>query len=111
VVASSVPTGPGVFALVQSGTVRFLGSSGDLRNAFGRRRAERHRRGRLDPALESMILHHTRSGRLVDLYLLQTEDDGHRTWFGAWARREAPAVDEALDQVLVDPWDLPLATA
>lgn len=72
-----VPAAPGVFALVERGTVRYVGHSPDLGRTFSRQGlGEVSRRGASDPAeAEHRRLHHLLvaaavDGRTVDLYVL-----------------------------------------
>ena len=72
-----VPAAPGVFALVDAGTVRYVGHSPDLGRTFSRHGlGEVSRRGAADPVeAEHRRLHHLLvsaavEGRTIDLYVL-----------------------------------------
>jgi hypothetical protein len=76
-------TEPGVFALVQAGAVRYVGSTGNLRRTFGPRglgeisrseaQSPRHEES---CRLNRLVVAEARAGRTVDLYVLPVARQG-----------------------------------
>ena len=93
-----IPDRPGVYALVEEGTVRYVGSARDLARFFGTRSGlgSISRRDCQNPRneercrLNRLVLASARSGRTIDLYVVVA---GPRRRPG-WAPR--PREDEAL---------------
>lgn len=82
-----LPSGPGVFALVTHGTVRYVGSTPDVARMFGQRNGlgDVSRRDAQNPRREErcrlnrLITAEAQAGRTVDVYLLVAEASGRLT--------------------------------
>lgn len=110
-----LPERPGVFALVEHGVVRYVGSSRDLARTFGTRGlghisrrdcqlAQREERCRLN----RLIVSATRTGSVVDLYLLVTSDSRRPHWLPSPSRDAVPAeVAATLARTANGSWHLP----
>ncbi|HMO12232.1 MAG TPA: hypothetical protein PKB06_12185 [Actinotalea sp.] len=94
-----LPATPAVFALVEHGSVRYVGTTDNLARTFGPRGAGRTRDESDPRRAEAVRLHHlvlatAAAGRVVDLYLLG-ELGRPRPW---WRRdRRVPAHDLAAE--------------
>lgn len=106
------PAAPGVFALVQAGVVRYVGSSRDLSRTLGpqgigtvSRRDAQRRDSEERCRLNHRVVAEARVGRVVDLYLLAT---GSRTLLGG-IRGERP--EDVAAEITADvrgAWHLPV---
>ncbi len=108
----AVPRRPGVFAVVSTGVVRYVGASNDLERTFGvrdglghiSRRDATSRRHEEACRLNRLIVAEAVAGRDLDLYLLLLEP---RRWWGG-REGEAPSVVAAEILSVARPeWHLP----
>ena len=111
-----LPERPGVFALVEQGAVRYVGSSRDLARTFGARHglghisrrdcqlSQREERCRLN----RLITASGRAGRVVDLYLLVTSERRSPPWLPLPSHDAVPAdVAAVLARTAHGSWHLP----
>lgn len=108
-----LPDSPGVYALVQAGAVRYVGSSANLARTFGPRglgqisrrdaqRARNEERCRLNRRVVGEAI----AGRDVDLYLLVVESSRLRSLAGS-TPAEAAEIAERLAHATRGPWHPP----
>lgn len=111
-----LPERPGVFALVDQGVVRYVGSSRDLARTLGTRhglgnisrrdcqRPQREERCRLN----RLIVTSTRMGRVIDVYLLVTSERRRPHWMPLPSHEPVPAeVAASLARTANGSWHLP----
>lgn len=108
-----LPDSAGVFALVQDGVVRYVGSSGDLERTFSSRgigqisrREAQQSRNEERCRLNRLIVAEARKGRPVDLYVMPVESAG-RLALGRARQKQAADVAERLVRATQGAWHLP----
>ncbi|NCT91052.1 hypothetical protein GXB85_08840 [Cellulomonas sp. APG4] len=109
----ALPSRAGVFALVQGGAVRYVGSSGDLERTFSARgigqvsrRDAQQARNEERCRLNRLVVAEARAGRTVDLYVLLVEATGLQRLSRAPGRR-AEGLAARLARATQGAWHLP----
>lgn len=109
----ALPSSPGVFALVQGGAVRYVGSSGDLERTFSARgigqvsrRDAQQARNEERCRLNRLVVAEARAGRTVDLYVLLVAASGLQR-FSRGPGRHAGELADRLARATKGAWHLP----
>ena len=110
-----LPDLPGVYALVESGVVRYVGASSDLARTFGprgvgaiSRRDCQSSRNEERCRLNRLVVAGTAAGRTVDLYVLVTSESRRPAWLPGADRGESPTeVAAEMQRVARGSWHLP----
>ena len=110
-----LPGLPGVYALVETGVVRYVGASRDLARTFGPRGVGMITRkdcqsGRNEERcrLNRLVVAQAVAGRVVDLYLMVTEQSRRPAWLPGRSDTEGPEqVAAQMQQAARGAWHLP----
>ena len=111
-----LPELPGVYALVEHGVVRYVGSSLNLARTFDGRNGLGHisRRDCQTPRheercrLNRLVVAAAKAGKVIDVYVMTTQTTKHRPWMPAAKGAHAPSVvAEQLVQTARGAWHLP----